>query len=162
MDSTQAAVVAAIAGAVSAIAALIVAWITGKTARAGAKSADFDSCLKVVTLVGGALRKVRDAPADQKKFEINELMNLLETLALLANRGKIAPSTRLFTEQYLEEVWAWLKVSPDMATLVESSVTGPETFAELQKFAKRRKRKIRGLEKAYKERVPAEAQTNGP
>jgi hypothetical protein len=161
MDSAEWAAVAAIASAVSAVAALVVAWITWRTARAGAKSADFDSCLALVAQVGDALRKVRDAPADQKKFEINELMNLLEALAMLVNKGKIAPSTRLYTEHYLEEVWAWLNASPDMATLIGSSVTGPETFADLQKFAKRRKRRIRGLEKAYKERIPPVVQPNG-
>jgi hypothetical protein len=66
--------------------------------------------------------------------------------------GRIAPSTKKFTETFLDEVLAWINIDNGMATLMRQSMTGDETYRELKKFEKRRKSGIRKLSRLYKNR----------
>jgi hypothetical protein len=122
------------------------------------KTADFNSCLEVVKSLASAHRMVRDATDDAtRRFEFRELLNLMEALAMLINRGKVGPSTREYAEHFLEEAWAWLKADASVVDLVESSITGDGTFRELLTFAEMRAERIEGLTKAYKVQIASGA-----
>lgn len=152
MDTaTSAAVASAIATGAAAIAAagsLFAAW---RTASIQGKATDFGNCLEVVRQLGEAQRRVQDADSEEKsRFEFIELLNLLETLALLFNSRKIAASTRRFTEKFLDEALAWIRIEQQMTQLMRESMTGEDTYHELKKFERRRQTPIRGLSRLYR------------
>jgi hypothetical protein len=138
---------AAIASAVAATGSWFAAW---QTVRIQGKSTDFGNCFEVHKQLGDAQRRVREAVDDDKKrAEFIELLNLLEVLALLFNKRKIAASTRQFTGKFLEESLAWIRIEPNMASLMRESMTSDDTYRELKKFEKRRLTPIRGLSHFY-------------
>jgi hypothetical protein len=146
MDANQWSAVAAGGSVVAATVSLAVAW---HAKRIQGRSADFANCTEVVEQLGNAMRRVRDASEDHYKFEFVELLNLLEALALLYNEGKIAPSTKKITCKFLEESLAWIRGDDGMKRLMTDSVTGDETYAELQEFEERRRREIAKRAKSY-------------
>jgi|SRR5580698_4727944 hypothetical protein len=154
MDATVAwAAISAVAAAVTAIITLYIARANFAVARTTANASDFLNCLDVVARLGDAQRRVRDA-SDQtvQEFEFRELLNLMEALALLENDNRIAPSTRRFTEHFLVESYAFMRSQMALRPLLEKSVTGEETFSELEKFAERRWAKIEHLSDVYQSR----------
>lgn len=115
------------------------------------RSIDFNNCLEVMKQLGEAQRRVRDAGGDESKwqFEIRELLNLMEGLAMLINRKRIGPVASEHTEQFLIEAWACLKADRTHFELIERSITGVDTFGELTRFADKRKAKIQAHANAY-------------
>lgn len=157
MDSSASAEIAAIAAAISAALAFVVALANWRTATAEVKSADFDSCLTVVTRLADAQRRVQNAASEvERQFELRELLNLMEALALLENGNRIPPSTRKFTTHFLIEAWAFLRSEPAMKALMENSITGAETFVELLRFADRHSGIIAHLTKHYEQQRGAQ------
>lgn len=152
MDASGWTVVAACASAASATAALIAVCFTARSSNAQVKAADFSNCIAVVTQLGDAVRRVRDANDDPIKepAEFHELLNLLEALALLINDRKIAPSTLRFAEHFLQESMAWIKVSPKLNFMMQRSLTSDSTYSELFRFADRRSMVISALAKSYR------------
>jgi hypothetical protein len=149
--ATEAAVISAIAAGAAAVAAIGSWFAAWQTARIQGKATDFSNCLEVIEQLGEAQRRVRDADNhDKSEFEFIELLNLLEALALLFTNRKIAPSTRKFTGKFLEEALAWIGIDPEMAKLMQKSMTDDTTYQELKKFRKRRQRPIRGLSRFYR------------
>lgn len=152
MDANAWAAVAAIAAAATAVVTLVIALANTAAAWTTAHSADFSNCLDAVAKLGEAQRRVRDAKEEPtRQFEMRELLNLMEALALLENDKKLAPSTRKFTEKFLEEAYAFLQADDGNRDFLDSSVTGADTFAELMKFARKRRGRIEALTKHYKQ-----------
>jgi hypothetical protein len=151
MDASEWSAVAAGCSAVAAIVSLAVAW---NAQRIQGRSVDFANCIEMVEQLGDAMRRVRDEREDEAryKFEMIELLNLLEALALLYNDGRIAASTKKFTGKFLDQVLAWINIDDGMATLMRQSMTGDDTYRELKKFEERRKSEIRKLSRIYKDR----------
>jgi hypothetical protein len=125
---------------------LVVAW---NARQIQGRSADFANCVEVVQQLGVAMRRVRDAPEKYYRFEFTELLNLLEALALLCNESKIAPATKKITCKFLEESLGWIRGDDSMKQLMKDSVTGAETYAELQAFEERRRHEIAKHAKSY-------------
>ena len=154
MDANGWSAIAAGFSAVAAIVSLGVAW----NARGiQGRSADFADCIEVAGQLRDAMRRVRDERDKDDnearyEFELVELLNLLEALALLYNDGRIAASTQTFTGKFLDEVLGWINIDIGMATVMQRSMTGDETYQELKKFEKRRKPKIRNLSRLYRVR----------
>jgi hypothetical protein len=161
MEAAHWAAVAAIASALSATVSLCLSIYTGRAAKAQIKAADFNNCMEVVKQLGEALRRCRDAANDDvKRFEIRELLNLMEALALLINSDKIAPSTEKYTRHFLIEAWASLEANPEMAELMHASVTSETTYRELLQFSLRYSTEIRRLVSAR--RVHTESIDDAP
>jgi hypothetical protein len=156
--------VAAIAAAVSVFLTFIIAKANISETRTTNRSADFANCLAVVSSLAEAQRRVRDAGGNipVRDFEFRELLNLMEALALLLNDDKVTPSTRKIVEHFLEEAWAYLHADPSTQHLIISSVTGVETFAELEAFARRRSSSIERLTTAFREQIESQASPAAP
>src|SRR5579863_10157609 len=140
----------AIAAGGSAIAATASFWVGWNAKRIQGRSADFANCIVVAGQLRDAMRRVRDERdkennEDGYRFELVELLNLLEALSLLYNDGRIAASTKKFTGKFLEEAVGWINIDHGMATLMRQSMTGKDTYQELKKFERRRKAGIRNL-----------------
>jgi hypothetical protein len=151
MNPSVLATVAAFASALSAAASLVGVWYNRRTAIRQADATDFNNCVGTVRQLAGAQRLVRDAPEVHREFEFRELLNLMEALALLINDQKVPPSTLRTIDSFLEEAWAHLQADSQMIKLMEDSLTGENTYVELRKFAKPRKRKIEALIKRYQD-----------
>lgn len=164
MDANGWAAVSAGAAAFTAAITLVIAWANASETRTANQSADFVNSLAVVSSLGDALRRVRDAGDDRVKreFEFRELLNLMEALALLLNDDKATPSARKVAEPFLEQAWAYLKANRAMYELLDASITGTDTFAELIKFADQRAAKIRGLTEAYRRQIEAQGSGHMP
>ena len=74
----------------------------------------------------------------------------MEVLAGLHNADKLTPSTRKITEDFLDEAWAHMNVDPGTQALMVSTVTGPDTYAELLRFSHRRGSRSAVLTEAYR------------
>jgi hypothetical protein len=147
MDASDWSAVAAAASAVAAVAALAVAW---HAKQIQGKSTDFTNCFEVVERLGVALRRADNALDEAKqKFEIVELLNLMEGLALLHNDDRIAVSTKKFTGKYLMQAIAGMRASESMTKLKHEAITDSDTFNELQKFEERHAAEIRNLSRSY-------------
>jgi hypothetical protein len=151
MDANQAAVWSALAAIFSAVAAGGSAFVAWQAKRGQTSAADFEGCLAVIKQLTEAQRAVRDAPGEHKQFEFIELLNLLETLALLVNDGRPASSTKKVAEHFLEEALSFIAVSPALADLMKKATTGDDTFSELQRFRSRRETAIRRNSKHYRD-----------
>jgi len=152
-DATTWAAISAVAAAVSAIVTLFIARANTSETRTANRSADFSNCMTVVASLSEAQRRVfiaSDNPI-RRTFEFRELLNLMEALARLINDGNMTPSTQKITEDFLVEAWAYLHVDPALQALITQSVTGPDTYRELLKFAKKRSSRIAGLIEAYRQ-----------
>ena len=150
----EAAVAAAIAAAVAAFGSLVSAWYSRRVSRQQADATDYSNCLETVRQLAEAERKVRDADAAYKEFEFLALFNLMEALAALVNDNKVPTTTLKFVRDYLTQAWAWLRGDEQMAALMQKSITGPDTFAELLKFAKKNSLNIEGLTAWYHGPLP--------
>jgi hypothetical protein len=158
MDANGWAAVAAGCSAVAAAISLLVAW---NAKHIQGRSADFANCIEVAGQLRDAMRRVRDERDKDDnearyQFELVELLNLLEALALLYNDGRIAASTKKFAGKFLDEVLGWISIDNGMAALMRKSMTGDETYRELKKFEKRRKPGIRNLSRFYRNRRGAQ------
>ncbi len=147
----------ALAAGCSAVAATVSLVVARNAKRIQGRSADFANCLEVAGQLRDAMRRVRDEREKEDnearyKFELVELLNLLEALALLYNDGRIAASTKKFTGKFLDEAVGWINIDHGMATLMRQSMTGDDTYCELKKFEARRKPGIRNLSRLYRNR----------
>jgi hypothetical protein len=80
-----------------------------------------------------------------------DLLNLLETLAMLYVKKRITKAARGYTQKYLVEALAWIDVDNNMRVLIERSLTGPDTFADLGRFRSRHRREIDAFVEAYRQ-----------
>lgn len=152
MDANGWSAVAAGCSAIAAIVALFVAW---HAKRIQGRSADFANCIEVAEQLRDMQRRVldereKDGNERRYEFELRELINLLEVLALLHNDNRIAASAKKFTGKFLDEILAWINVDPGMAEFMRQSKTGTETYHELKIFEGRRKADIRRLSRFYR------------
>jgi hypothetical protein len=142
---------AAIAGVGSTVISLTALAISASATRTHSRVADFNGCLHALDNLAMAQRRIRDARDETVRiFEIREILNLMEALALLINRGRVGPSTQDFVTHFLEEAWAWLNVDATTHPLIEQSLTSESTFEELRSFARTRAKRISALSLLYK------------
>jgi len=125
--------IATVAAAVAAAGSLLAAW---KTLRMQDKSTDFSNCLEIIRQISEAQRRVISAESGSEKcrFEFIELLNLLESIAFLHNRGQMRGSTKLLVAKFLQEALAWFRTNPDLLRLIEEAATSKDTFRELNEF----------------------------
>lgn len=149
MDPETSAIIAVIGAAIS-LGSCAAAWLS---MRLQTRSIDFNNCLEVMKQLGEAQRRVRDAGDDEGewRFEILELLNLMEALAKLINRKRIGPVASEHTEQFLVEAWAWLKSDQSQFELIKRSITGVDTFGELTRFADARRAMVEAHADAYRQ-----------
>jgi hypothetical protein len=154
MDATTWAAVAATASAASAFLSFCSLAFTGRTALIQAKVAEFNNCIEIVAQLGAAQRKVSeyDPGTREHNFEFRELLNLLETLALLVNRRKITQAARDYTTKFLIQALAWIDIDETMKKLIAESITGIDTFADLNSFRQRRRQEIEHQTDIYAQR----------
>ena len=139
MTSEGWAEVAAMAAAASAFLNLCGTFFVWQSSKTQAKSADFDSCIRTIAAIAEGLRKVRDAASDSAllEYEMREYLNLLEGFALLANRGKITPVASELVMDFLKESVAFMKSNDPWKAVWDTSITGKNTYRELQRLIKR-------------------------
>lgn len=130
MDAVEWAAVSATASAVAAIISLV-------NARTQLRSADARDCLEFVKQFGEAQRKANAAAGDDVEREVFELLNLLETAALLFNDRRLGRSSAYIVKHALVEGWVWLDTTEGMADILDRAITGPTTFQQLLKFKSR-------------------------
>jgi hypothetical protein len=110
--------VAAIASAVSASLAFLSLIFVGKATTTQSKIAEFNNCVETVKILAEAQRKVRDKiDTPDHAFEFRELLNILETLALLVNRHKTTRVARDYTVTFLIQALAWIEIDDHMKNL---------------------------------------------
>lgn len=148
--TVAAAIGSAVSGIGSALAAGASWWIAWGAKSVQTQGNDFGNCLEVVKQFGEAQRRVRDADETHRAYEFRELMNLLETFAMMANDGLLPPSTRRFTTHLLVETAAYARIDPAMEAMMRDAVTSDDTFAELRVFEKRHAREVTAARKRYR------------
>ncbi len=154
MDPTTTATIGAFAAAASATILALVSYFNIRALRTQVKVADFNNCLLLVKQLGEAQRNVFSAKEENDKyeFEFRELLNLLESVALLINRKKITKVSEEYSREFLCEAIAWIEADVSMHNLIEDAVTGPNTFEELKRFRKSNRKKISILAQEYQQR----------
>jgi hypothetical protein len=143
--------VAATASAISAFLSLCAVVITGHIAAQQGKVLEFNNCLDIVKQIGEAERRVKAATAEDKESTFRDLLNLLETLAMLYMKKRITKAARDYTKKYLIEALAWVDVDDAMRALIERSFTGQDTFGDLGRFRKAHRKEIDVHVKLYRE-----------
>ena len=99
--------VAAAAAAISAFLAFVSLVFVGSATRTQSKIAEFNNCVEIVKTLAEAQRKVRNKiGSPEHGFEFRELLNILETLALLVNRRKTTKVAREYTISFLIQALA--------------------------------------------------------
>ena len=146
----QAAFASAFAAAMSAAAALVALFVAWGQKRVQGKSADFSNCLEIVGRLTVAQERVFSASDEPtRQFEFRDLLNLLEALAFLYNKNKIAPATKTFTAKFLDQAIAWIYVDEGMRKLMKESVTSEDTYGELHRYKERRRLDVVELQQRY-------------
>jgi hypothetical protein len=143
--------VAAIASAVSAFLSLCAVVITGRIAAKQSKVLEFNNCIDIVKQIGEAERRVKEASDADRVSKFRDLLNLLETLAMLYTKKRITKAAREYTRKYLVEALAWIDVDDNMRVLIDQSLTGPDTFADLGRFRRSHRREIDAFVEAYRQ-----------
>ena len=152
MDAPDWTAVAAIGSIVSACLAFLSLIFIGSATRTQSKIAEFNNCVEIVKTLGEAQRKVRDKVGSPDHiFEFRELLNILETLALLVNSRKTTRVAKKYTITFLIQALAWIDVDESMKTMIESSVTSSDTFQDLERVRKRYRRQIEQISRQYRE-----------
>jgi hypothetical protein len=134
--------VAATASAISAFLSFCAVLITGRIAAKQGKVLEFNNCIDIVKQLGEAERRVKDSDDKDRESKFRDLLNLLETLAMLYMKNRITKIAREYTKKYLIEVIAWIDVDDNMRRLIERSLTGLDTFADLGRFRNRHRTEI--------------------
>lgn len=143
--------VAAVASTVSACLAFLSLIFVGSSTRTQSKIAEFNNCVEIVKTLGEAQRKVKDKLGSSDHiFEFRELRNVLEMLALLVNSRKTTRVANKYRITFLIQALAWIEVDDSMKKLIESSVTGGDTFDDLLVVRKRYRRQIEHLSSQYR------------
>lgn len=141
--------VAATASAVSAFLSFCALLVTGRIAAKQGKVIEFNNAIDLVKQLGEAERRVKAANDEDKESTFRDLLNLLETLAMLYLKTRITKAARDYTKKYLVEAIAWIEVDDAMRAMIEQSFTGMDTFADLAQFRKRHRKEIDGLVQFY-------------
>lgn len=134
--------VAATASAVSAFLSLCAVLITGLLAAKQGIVLEFNNCIDLVKQLSEAERRVKEAVEKDRESKFRDLLNLLETLAMLYDKNRITKAARQYTKKYLIETLAWIDVDENMRRLIEQSLTGLDTFADLGNFRKHHRKEI--------------------
>jgi hypothetical protein len=137
--------VAATASAISAFLSFCTLLVTGRIAAKQGKVLEFNNAIDLVKQLGEAERRVKAADDKDKESTFRDLLNLLETLAMLYLKRRITKATRDYTKKYLIEAIAWIEVDDTMRTLIERSLTGMDTFADLAQFRNWHRKEIHRL-----------------
>jgi hypothetical protein len=102
--------VAATASAISAFLSFCAVLITGRIAAKQGKVLEFNNCIDIVKQLGEAERRVKDSDDKDRESKFRDLLNLLETLAMLYMKNRLTKVAREYTKKYLIEVIAWIDV----------------------------------------------------
>lgn len=143
--------VAATASAISAFFSLCALIVTGRIAAKQGKVLEFNNAIDLVNQLGEAERRVKAAEDQDKESTFRDLLNLLETLAMLYLKKRITKAARDYTKKYLVEVIASIELDDNMRAVIERSFTGLDTFADLALFRKRHSKEIDALTKFYRQ-----------
>jgi hypothetical protein len=141
--------VAATASAISAFLSFCALLVTCRIAAKQGKVLEFNNAIDLVKQLGEAERRVKAADDKDKESTFRDLLNLLETLAMLYLKGRITKAARDYTKKYLIEAMAWIEVDDTMRMLIERSFTGMDTFADLAQFRNRHRKEIDRLVQFY-------------
>jgi hypothetical protein len=143
--------VAATAAAISAFLSFCAVLTTGRIAAKQGKVLEFNNCIDLVRQLGEAERRVKESDEKDRESKFRDLLNLLETLAMLYMKHRITKAAREYTKKYLMEVIAWIDVDDNMRRLIERSLTGLDTFADLGQFRKCHRKEIDVLVEVYRQ-----------
>ena len=124
---------------VSAIAFFCSVWWIRRQAQAF----DINNYFRFKDEFSDAWRRVRDESEEKRDFELAEILNLLESASHLYNKRTIHGATREMVQDYLCEVITDVFKNEKVKSLFKESHSGPKTYAEIRRFA--RKHKIKGV-----------------
>lgn len=125
------------------VAALVVAagsllW-TGRSLNLQSRAHDLASHLMLTERFSDAWRKFRAAePGDDRDYEFTEILNLIEGVCLLHNRGALHKSTREIMGDYLKEVIEHFHKNDYARERVKKTMSSETTYAEMRSFAEKR------------------------
>lgn len=134
MEASEWAAVSAVAAAISATVSAGAAVVALLNVRTQQRAADARDCLEFVKQFGEAQRKANGVSGEELEREVLEVLNLLETAALLFNDSRLGRSSAQIVRHALVESWVWLNTTDGMAEILERAITGPTTFQQLLNF----------------------------
>lgn len=142
------AVIAVIAGIVSSLAAFIGLAISARAMAQQARVFDAASYFDAADRVAEAQRRIYVATTqEQRKFETNELFNVLEAIAYLELYRRYERSTRKMVRLLLIAAFAIVETSPEAKAQFVEATSSPDTFYALKRFQRK-----------YRDAINAQAQ----
>ena len=104
-----------------------------------ARSSDYSSYLDLLTRFSTAWRRFRDISeeSEEKSYEFCELLSLMEISCLLWRCGTIKGAFKGMLRSKLKEYISKISANEYALRHLRENKSGPETFKEIQLFAKR-------------------------
>jgi hypothetical protein len=130
-------ILADLATTLAAIVAAISLIVSARALTHQVRSSDFTNYINIVSLLSSAQRRLYEAKnGDEARYELTELMNVMETVAQLYNARSFSKSTRDMAKAYLVEAISFLEMHSHTADAIEKNFINENTFLELAKFRK--------------------------
>jgi len=108
---------------------------TASALREQTRARDFENYFSLMERISNAFRRFGDAEPEDRFFEFNELMNVMEAACHLYNAKNIRGSTREMIRDYLEEILPNIFADEQAQTMIAESFSGPDTFFQIRRFA---------------------------
>ena len=101
------------------------------------KSNDVASILELSRDIDRAWERYRGAKAEDDEFEFGQILVLYETMCYLFNKGLVGRSVIEFLKTHIIEVIAYFTQDDTAMASMAQSISGPDTYSELNAFIDR-------------------------
>ncbi|WP_420429910.1 hypothetical protein [Kordiimonas sp.] len=98
------------------------------------KSSDVASILELNRDIDSAWERYRGAEAGKDEFEFGQILVLYETMCYLFNKGLVGRSVIELLKTHIIEVIAYFTQDETAMSLMVKSISGRNTFSEINKF----------------------------
>jgi hypothetical protein len=127
------------AAAVMAAAGL---WLTWRALEAQARSVDLDNLIALSSSVREAEGRINEAVESDREREFLNYFNLVEIYAAAVNHNLLSGVSAEVAKDRLASDIGIFSASEEARSYLESAITSPNTFAEMQVFYRRNRERI--------------------
>ena len=122
---------------------VIALGFTGWSVRRQAKAVDLNGYFQFMEQMSAAWRRLRDAPEENREFELIEIFVLFEAACHLYNKRRFHGATREMVKDSLCDMLPGVFKSQYAKCVFRKTISSPKTYSEIRRFA--RSNKVEGV-----------------
>jgi hypothetical protein len=157
MGIAEISLIADLATTSAAMVAAAGLWLTWRALAAQSRSADLDNLITLLTSVREAEGRIVEAEDSNREPELVNYFNLVEVYAAAVNNNLLSGASAEVARDRLINDLGIFGASEEVRRDLESAITSPDTFVEMQTFYRRNRERIQAATRREMLRLAASA-----